>query len=63
MASLVLVSPATPDSATATNARLLAGFFPPEKTFTLPWLGKKFFVNAVLKRPQVKRMLAALVQV
>ena len=59
-ANVVLMSPAKPDSATASNAKLLGRFFPQEKIFTLPWLGKKFSRGEALKRPPVKRTLAAL---
>ena len=41
-ARIVLMSPPKPDAATGSNAKLLAQFLPPEKIFTLPWLGKKF---------------------
>jgi len=57
---VVLMSPPKPDSATASNAKLLGRFFPQEKIFTLPWLGKKFSRGEVLKKPPVKRTLAAL---
>jgi dethiobiotin synthetase len=59
-AKVVLMSPSKPDSATASNAKLLGQFFPPEKILALPWLGKKFSPAGVLKKPQLKRMLAAL---
>jgi dethiobiotin synthetase len=60
-AKVVLMSPAKPDAATATNAELLAQFFPPEKIFTLPWLGKIFSPAEVLRIPAIKQTLAALV--
>jgi dethiobiotin synthetase len=60
---VVLMSPARPDFATASNAKLLAQFFPPEKIFELPWLGKKFSSTKVLKKPRLKRTLAALMSV
>ena len=60
-AKVVLMSPAKLDSATASNAKLLAQFFPPEKILTLPWLGKEFLPAHALKKPQLKRTLAALV--
>ena len=59
-AKVVLMSPATPDAATKTNAKLLAKFFPPEKIFTLPWLGKKFTLTTALKKPRVRRTLEEL---
>ena len=60
-AKIVLMSPAKPDSASATNAQLLAEFFPAEKIFTLPWLGKNFTVRTALKNPRVRRTLEKLV--
>jgi dethiobiotin synthetase len=62
-AKVVLMSPPKPDAATKSNAELLAQFFPPEKILMLPWLGKKFSRGEVLKKPQVKRALAALAAV
>ena len=59
-AKIVLMSPAQPDAATASNAKLLAQFFPPEKIVMLPWLGKKFELKTVLKNPQLRRMLKKL---
>jgi dethiobiotin synthetase len=59
-AKIVLMSPAKPDSATATNAQLLGEFFPPAKIFTLPWLGKYFETAAALKKTRVKQVLATL---
>ena len=57
-ARVVLMTPARPDVATASNARLLAPFFPPEKVHTLPWLGRKFSVAEVVKLASVRRTLA-----
>jgi len=62
-ARIVLLSPARPDSAVELNAGLLGEFFPPEIIFTLPWLGKKFLVEAAEKVPSVRRTLAALVKI
>ncbi len=59
-AKVVLMSPEKPDAATATNAALLAEFFPAKQIFTLPWLGKKFTLDSALKIPQVRRTLARL---
>ena len=59
-AKVVLMSPPKPDSATASNAKLLAQFFPPKKILTLPWLGKKFSPAHALNKPPLKRTLAAL---
>jgi dethiobiotin synthetase len=60
-ASVVFISPPKPDAATATNAGLLAEFFPAEKIFALPWLGKNFTLAVALKQPSVRRTLARLV--
>jgi len=59
-AKIVLMSPAKPDAATAANAKMLAQFFPLEKIFMLPWLGKKFELKAALKKPPVRRALQKL---
>ena len=59
---VVLMSPPKPDAAAATNAKLLAEFFPAEKIFTLPWLGKKFSTAEALKSAPVRRTLAALLR-
>ena len=59
-AKIVLMSPAKSDAATATNKQLLAEFFPTEKIFTLPWLGKKFSLVTALKIPRVRRTLEEL---
>jgi dethiobiotin synthetase len=61
-AKVVLMSPAKPDLATATNRKLLEAFFPHERIFTLPWLGQSAFLDAALKIAPVKRTLAALLQ-
>jgi dethiobiotin synthetase len=59
-AKVVLMSPAKPDAATKTNARLMAEFFDTKRIFSLPWLGKTIEPNRVLKNPQVRRTLRAL---
>ncbi len=59
-AKIVLMTPAKPDSATATNAQLLGEFFPPKKIFTLPWLGKNFTLSSAVKNPRVRRTLKKL---
>jgi len=59
-AKVVWMSPPQPDTATASNAKLLAQFFPREKTCTLPWLGNQFEPATVLKMPRVKRTLRQL---
>jgi dethiobiotin synthetase len=59
-AKVVLMSPPKPDAATASNAKLLAQFVSPEKIIALPWLGKKFTTERVLKKAAVRRRLHAL---
>jgi dethiobiotin synthetase len=56
-AHVVFMSPSKPDSATDSNAELLGEFMPAEKILTMPWLGKKFSVEEVLKRAKVKDVL------
>lgn len=60
-AKVVLMSPARPDFATATNTKLLVQFFPPEQIFELPRFGKFFLSAKVFKQPRLKRTLSALV--
>jgi len=59
-AQVVLMSPPQPDPATASNAALLAEFFPAGNIFKLPWLGKRFAVATAVKRPAVRRVLQEL---
>ena len=59
---VVLMTPPKPDAATKSNAKLLAQFFPVQKIFALPWLGKNVQLQTALKNPQVWRTLAALVE-
>ena len=59
-AAVILMLPPKRDAATATNARLLAGFFDAKRIFTLPWLGENFSAGEALKNPQVRRTLRAL---
>ena len=59
-AKVVLMFPAKPDSATASNAKLLAQFFPQQKIFTLPWFGEKVDLPTALKNLQVRRTLQKL---
>ena len=61
-AKVVLMPPPKPDAATASNAKLLAQFFPSKNILTLPWLGRKFSLAAALNLPAVKRTLAAVVK-
>lgn len=58
---IVLMSPSKPDASTASNAKLLAEFFPAGRILTLPRLGEKFDAVTAWKRPAVRRTLAALV--
>ena len=59
-ARVVMMSPPKRDAATATNARLLAGYYDAKKIFELPWLGEKFSDGEALKNPQTHRVLGAL---
>jgi dethiobiotin synthetase len=59
-AKIVLMSPPKPDSATTTNAKMLGEYFPSQRIFAFPWLGKKFFLKTAVRKPQVNRMLAGL---
>ena len=61
-ARVVLMSSPKPDAATATNAKLLAEFFPAKKIFALPWLGEKFSPAAALKKAAVRRVLQKLAE-
>jgi len=60
-ARIVLVSPAKPDSATASNAKLLERFVPSAKIFGLPWFKENLSPARRLETPQVKRTLAGLI--
>jgi dethiobiotin synthetase len=60
-AKIVLMSPARPDAATATNAGLLGEFFPAGRIFQLPWLGKNFRLGTAVKKPAVRWVLENLV--
>jgi len=62
-AKVVLMSPPKPDAATASNVKLLRPFFPQAQIHTLPWLGKRFSSNAILKKPLARRTFAALVRI
>ena len=59
-ARIVLMSPATPDAATRSNALLLGEFCRQTSVFTLPWLGEDFAGDKVLKKTRVQRVLSAL---
>ena len=59
-AMVVLMTPARPDSATATNARLLTEWIPKGCILTLPRLGKEFDAASVTRTGRVSRTLRAL---
>ena len=58
---VVLMSPARPDAATGSNAKLLEEFLSPRRIFRLPWLGKNYSARKVLKEPGIRRTLGDLV--
>jgi dethiobiotin synthetase len=60
-ARVVFVSPPKPDPATGTNATLLAEFFEGKRIFGLPWFGRSFNAEKVLRDPAVRRTLRGLV--
>jgi len=62
-ARVVLMSPPKPDTATGTNAELLAEYFDAKRIFALPWLGKKFEAGRVIRDPAVRRTLRTLFRV
>jgi dethiobiotin synthetase len=59
-ARVVLMPPSKPDASTNTNAGLLAEFFDTKRIFELPWLGRRFDPEKVLKDSRVRRTLRAL---
>lgn len=59
-ARVVLMAPAKPDSATASNTKLLKGLSV-QNVHRLRWLGANFLATAVLQEPRVRQILAALV--
>ena len=59
-ARVVLLSPSKPDASTKTNASLLAEFLDAKRIFCLPWLGRHFDPEKVLKDSRVQRTLRAL---
>ena len=61
-ARIVLMSPPKPDSATASNAGLLAEFFPANRIHTLPWLGSSFSLTKTLPAKSIRTCLAKLVK-
>jgi dethiobiotin synthetase len=58
---VVLMSPARPDTATGSNAKLLEEFLSPRRIFRLPWLGKNYSAGKVLNEPGIRRTLGDLV--
>ena len=59
-ARVVLMSPASPNASTSTNAGLLAEFLGAGRVFCLPHLGRRFDPEKVLKDSRVRRTLRAL---
>ncbi|HWY30093.1 MAG TPA: dethiobiotin synthase [Candidatus Acidoferrum sp.] len=59
-AKVVLMSPAKPDAASATNARLVSSWIPQGNLFTLPWLGEEFDAAFVIRIGRVAQTLRAL---
>ena len=57
---IILMLPPKPDVATGSNAKLLEQFVSREKILSLPWLGEKFKLVEVLKKPSVRKTLGAL---
>lgn len=60
---IILMSPPKPDSATASNVKLLGQFLPAEKIFTLPWLGKNTLALSAANKTEVERTLRVLIAV
>ena len=56
-ARIVLMSPPKADAASRSNVALLGQFFPVEKIFPLPWLGKNFALDVVLQKRSLRRTL------
>ncbi len=59
-ARVVLMSPPKPDAATASSAKLLAEFFDAKRIFRLPWLGRNFEAEQILRNSSMRRTLRAL---
>lgn len=57
---VMLVNPAKPDRARATNAALLAEYFPAHRIHILPWLSRPEAVASALNRPSVVCALEAI---
>jgi len=58
-AKIVLMAPKKPDSATASNAKLLEQLSV-QIVCRLPWLGDEFSAREVLSRPQIQKVMATL---
>jgi dethiobiotin synthetase len=56
-AVVVLMTPQRPDTATRTNSRLLAEYFPATRIFRLPWLGRPVDFAKALKNTRVRNRL------
>jgi len=61
-ARVVFRSPPKPDPATGANAALLAEYFDGKRIFGLPWFGRRFDPEKVLRDPGVRRTLRGLVK-
>ena len=56
-AVVVLMTPPRPDATTRTNARLLAEYFPANRIFRLPWLGRPVNFEQAMKNASVRQSL------
>lgn len=54
---IVFMTPKNPDSATASNAKLLSEFFDAKNIFQLPWFGKNAEAARLSKNSRVRRTL------
>ena len=61
-ARVALMSPSKPDASTNLNVGLLAEFFDAKRIFELPWLGRRFDPEKVLKDSRVRRTFRVLVK-
>jgi dethiobiotin synthetase len=61
-ARVVLMSASKPDASTSTNVSLLAEFLDAKRIFVLPWLGRRFDPEKVLKDSRVRWTLQMLVK-
>jgi dethiobiotin synthetase len=59
-AKVIFMSPPAPDAASRSNPELLAQFFPSERIFALPWLGKNWLAAEAVKLARVRRVLSEL---